>query len=245
MRDALRAAQVVPAFRAAIVAASGRDQPGAAGAAAADAGDDRRADDVASDASTRCRTARPSSSPTNSSTRCRSIRRSSRSTAGTSAWSGSTATASWRSASPRADPAVRPAAAARACATRRSARSSNGAPTTSRSRLGRRAGAPGRRGAGHRLRPRRERAPATRCRRSARTPSPIRWSAPGAVDLTAHVDFQALARAAESMGAQRPRAGRAGATSCAVSASRSAPPRCKASRAAGEGGRDRRRGRRG
>ncbi len=43
--------------------------------------------------------------------------------------------------------------------------------------------------------------PATPCRRSAATPSPIRCSAPGAIDLTAHVDFQALAHAAEAMGA--------------------------------------------
>ena len=124
----------------------------------------------------------------------------------------------------RRDPAVRPARAGHACATRRSARSSNGAPTTCRSRSA----------AGWRTRaaPRwssttamsRAR-PATPCRRSAATPSSIRCDRPGEVDLTAHVDFQALAHAAESMGARVSRPDRAGANSCAVSASRSAPPR--------------------
>ena len=46
--------------------------------------------------------------------------------------------------------------------------------------LGRAAGAPGRRGAGDRLRPRRERARRHACRRSAATPSSIRCESPGA-----------------------------------------------------------------
>ena len=50
--------------------------------------------------------------------------------------------------------------------------------------------------------------------------SPIRWPMPGEVDLTAHVDFQALGDAAESIGAQRAWARRRKASSCAASASR-------------------------
>ena len=157
MLDALRAAQVVPAFRAALVlhlveispALQQRQQQALA---ALDV-----PVDVASDASTRCRTARPSSSPTNSSTRCRCNQAVKQS----DGWhervveidaDGNLAFG----IAQRPDPAVRAARAARACATRRSARSSNGAPTICRSSS---AGgcASGRRGAGHRLRPRRER----------------------------------------------------------------------------------------
>ena len=50
-------------------------------------------------------------------------------------------------------------------------------------------------------------------------------AAPGEVDLTAHVDFAALALAAESMGARVHGPVDAGASSCAASASSSAPPR--------------------
>ncbi len=77
----------------------------------------------------------------------------------------------------RCDPAVRPARAGKRCATPRSARSTNGAPTICRSRsaAGWRVRAAR---AGDRLRPRRERAPATPCRRSAGTPSSIRCSRP-------------------------------------------------------------------
>ena len=60
----------------------------------------------------------------------------------------------------------------------------------------------GRRGAGDRLRPsqkrRRRHLPGGR----RATPSPIRWTTPGNVDLTAHVDFQALAHAAAALGAR-------------------------------------------
>ena len=68
--------------------------------------------------------------------------------------------------------------------------------------LGRARGAPGRRGAGRSTTAMSRARSATPCRRSAATPSPIRWQSPGEVDLTAHVDFQALALAAESMGAR-------------------------------------------
>jgi len=43
---------------------------------------------------------------------------------------------------------------------------------------------------------------ATRCRRSPRIPLPIRCACRAARILTAHVDFEALARCAESMGAR-------------------------------------------
>ena len=42
---------------------------------------------------------------------------------------------------------------------------------------------------------------ATRCRRCAATPSPIRSRTPGEHDLTAHVDFATLAAAAQAEGA--------------------------------------------
>ena len=44
--------------------------------------------------------------------------------------------------------------------------------------------------------------PATPCRRCAAIRSPTRCSAPGNADLTAHVDFEALAHAAETIGAR-------------------------------------------
>jgi hypothetical protein len=71
MLDALRAAQVVPAFPRRSRAASGRDQPGAAGAAAAGDGHARRAGDVASDLRRGAGRTRPSCWPTNCSTPCR------------------------------------------------------------------------------------------------------------------------------------------------------------------------------
>ena len=71
MKDALRAAKVMPAFRDAVGAASGRDQSGAAGAAGAHARASAACRCPGTRRSPRCRTARPSSSPTSSSTRCR------------------------------------------------------------------------------------------------------------------------------------------------------------------------------
>ena len=71
MLDALRAAQVVPAFRAAIVLHLVEISPALQERQQQAIGHARRAGDVASDASTRCRTDPPSCSPTNCSTRCR------------------------------------------------------------------------------------------------------------------------------------------------------------------------------
>ena len=124
----------------------------------------------------------------------------------------------------RADPAVRSARAARACATRRSARSTNGAPTICRSSLGRRLVHQG--GAalvidyGHV-----ESAAGDTLQAVGGHAFVDPLESPGEVDLTAHVDFQALALAAESMGARVIGPDRAGASFSASSASRSAPPR--------------------
>ena len=83
-----------------------------------------------------------------------------------------------------------------------SARSSNGAPTAIALEIGRRVARRRRRRADHRLRPCRERDRRHAAGGAAATPSPIRSRAPGEADLTAHVDFQALAHAAEGMGAR-------------------------------------------
>ena len=82
---------------------------------------------------------------------------------------------------------------------------------------------------------------ATPCRRSAATPSPIRSPRPATVDLTAHVDFEALAHAAESHGRRAPTARSSRRNSCAASASRRARPRSRPRPRRETGGRDRRR----
>ena len=71
MLDALRAMQVVPAFRAAIVVHLVEISPALQKRQQQALADARRAGDVAPVASTRCRTAPSSCSPTNSSTPCR------------------------------------------------------------------------------------------------------------------------------------------------------------------------------
>ena len=60
---------------------------------------------------------------------------------------------------------------------------------------------------------------------------PIRSRAPGEADLTAHVDFEALAQSAESIGARITGRSRS-ATFCSGSASSSAPATLKAQRPA-------------
>ncbi len=101
----------------------------------------------------------------------------------------------------RCDPAVRPARAGRACGTRRSARSMNGAPTICRSSLSRRLVRQG--GAalvidyGHV-----ESAAGDTLQAVGGHAFVNPLESPGEVDLTAHVDFQAFALAAESMGAR-------------------------------------------
>ena len=188
---------------------SDRDQPGAARAPGGDAQGASTCRCCGTTASTRCPTVRSSCSPTSSSTRCRCTRRSSRSTAGTSAWSGSTSRATSPSASPTSRSRCSISCCRRRCATRRSARCSNGARTIWRSR-----------------------SDAASCARAA-----PRWSidyghvesaagetlqavgrhgfadplgAPGQVDLTAHVDFQALRARRREHGRARARPARAG-----------------------------------
>ena len=113
--------------------ASGRDQPGVAADPGAPAGTARRADPVARHARRGACAVRASSSPTSSSMRCRCIRRSSRPTAGTSASSTSRPKATLSSA-PRAIRCRSSKHRCRAdCARLPTARSTNGAPTTSRS----------------------------------------------------------------------------------------------------------------
>ena len=126
----------------------------------------------------------------------------------------------------------------------RSARSSNGAPTTIALELGRRVVA-------------RSAAPrwsSTTAMSRARigdtlqavgsTTSPIRSPRPGLVDLTAHVDFQALAQAAESMGARVARADRAGRVPAPARHRERAPRALKARAASEQATDDRRRARR-
>ena len=62
---------------------------------------------------------------------------------------------------------------------------------------------------GDRLRPYRKRRSARPCRPSANTPIADPLTTPGNLDLTAHVDFQALMRAVEAMGVDRLRPDRA------------------------------------
>ena len=71
MSDALRATKVMPAFRAAVVAASGRNQPGAAGRNRSAHSSSCRCRCSGMLRSETCRPDPPSSSPTNSSTPCR------------------------------------------------------------------------------------------------------------------------------------------------------------------------------
>ena len=83
MADALRAAQALPQFHAALSVASGRDQPGIARSAGKDARECAMSDRVASRHRGDARTGRQSRSPTSSSMRCRSASSSRTATAGT------------------------------------------------------------------------------------------------------------------------------------------------------------------
>ena len=134
MLDALRAAKVMPEFRSALGRAFGRDQPGAGAAAAAGLGRRRRAGLVACHAGGSAgwpadrpgqRVLRRAAGPSGGDVRGRLARARGQDRRGRQAHIRHR---------PRSDPAVRRIAAARRCARRRSARSSNGAPTRSRSR---------------------------------------------------------------------------------------------------------------
>ena len=176
-------------------AASGRDQPGAAGAAGAHARATAGADVLASRRSRGAARARPSSSPTNSSTRCRC----NQAVKTERGWherqveidaAGNLAFALAPSRSPHFERLL-----PHGCAP---------APPAIDLRMARRHGGDG---TGPAARPRRRRRagrsttatpkapPATRCRRSASHAYADPLTAPGSIDLTAHVDFQALAQA--------------------------------------------------
>ena len=177
MADALRAAKVVPDFRAALVVHLVEISPALAAAASS-----RRSSGVGVPVALARRArrgagrARPSSSPTSSSTRCRCIRRSS-------------SDDGWHERVVKIDDngklAVRPSLAIRCrmfeqllpqrCATRRSARSSNGARIPVALELGRRVARSRRRRAGDRLRPCRKRGRRHVAGGRASMPLPIRW----------------------------------------------------------------------
>ena len=230
MADALRAAKVVPAFpRRALVVHLVEISPALRAAAASRRWRMRDVPiAVASVASTRCRTGPPSSIaneffdalPVHQAVKQRD------------GWHervveiGAGRQARLRPR-PRADPAVRPArcrAQLRDAPDRRDLRM---ARRQHRARARPAARARRRRGAGHRLRPRATAPSATRCRRCAATPIADPLAAPGEADLTAHVDFAALARARREHGRARVTARSSRATSCAASASRRAPRRSR------------------
>ena len=133
--------------------------------------------------------------------RCRCIRRSSRRTAGTSASSKSVPTASLRSVSRAAAGAFRGDAARAACRLSPDGsiyewRADNIALETRPARAQRR------RRADHRLRPRLVRPWRDSAGRRRTCLQPIRCAMPARLDLTAHVDFEALGQRAESIGAR-------------------------------------------
>ena len=201
MLDALRAAQVVPAFRAALVVHLVEISPALRAAPAADAQAASTCRCCGTTASTRCRTARRSCSPTNSSTRCRCTRRSSRSTAGTSAWSGSTSNGNLAfgiadEPMPLFDQLLPPSVRDAPLGSMFEWRTDNLALELGR-RIMRQGGAALIVDYGHV-----ESATGETLQAVGRHGFADPLGTPGQVDLTAHVDFQALRLAAESMGAR-------------------------------------------
>ena len=183
-RDRARSRAGVPRRAA---AASGRDLAAAARAQRAARLPDAR---LARRARGRCRAGRCCCSPTSSSTRCRSASSCAAAAAGRSASCADGAFVERAAPTPPRDAADR----ATIVESRRSCRGD-------RRGARRAAGARRRRGAVHRLRPRTPRARATACRRCATAVPPIRSPIPARADLTAHVDFAALAAAARAGGA--------------------------------------------